>query len=385
MIDAAGAFGARTVTRNGRDLGMKILLATDAWAPQVNGVVRTLTAVSREIVAMGHRLVVVHPGMFRTFPCPLYPEIRLALGARRRVGKIIEAAAPDAIHVATEGPLGAAVRRWCLVHGCDFSTAFHTRFPEYLAERRLMPAALTYRLLRRFHAPAGAVMVATDSIRRELAAYGFTGLRPWGRGVDTALFSAREPAHLDLPRPIFMSVGRVAPEKNLPAFLSLDLPGSKVVIGSGPQLPALRQRFPQAHFLGRRDNGELAALYAAADVFVFPSRTDTFGLVLLEALASGVPIAAYPVPGPLDILADAEVGVLDNDLRAAALAALAIPRDRCRAFAAKFTWRASAQQFVANLRPTIFRAAAAQPAALLPASPIGVATVVEASPDLGGP
>lgn len=330
---------------------MRVLLASDAWAPQVNGVVRTLGEVTRELAAMGHRIAVLHPGLFRSIPCPFYPEIRLALDARRRVGTIIEAFAPDAIHIATEGPLGWAVRRWCLVHDHPFTTAFHTRFPEYLAGRNIAPMRLTYALLRRFHAPSATVMVACESLRRELLARGFANLRPWGRGVDTELFNpARRGAALDLPRPIFLSVGRIAPEKNLAAFLALDLPGSKLVIGSGPQLPALRRQFPQAHFLGRRDNGELAALYAAADVFVFPSRTDTFGLVLLEALASGLPVAAYPVPGPLDIVGKRGVGAIDEDLRAAALAALAIPREGCRAHALNFTWRASATQFLGHLQ-----------------------------------
>jgi len=331
---------------------VKLLLATDAWPPQVNGVVRTLSEVSRELCAMGHTVVTVHPGLFYSVPCPGYREIRLALGTRRRIANIIATAAPDAIHIATEGPIGLAVRRWCLAHGCLFTTAFHTRFPEYLAERALLPASLTYALLRRFHAPAAAVMVASERIGRELASRGFARLAPWGRGVDTALFDpARKGTPIDLPRPIFLSVGRVAPEKNLPAFLSLDLPGSKLVVGTGPQLAALRRQFPRAHFLGRRDNGALAALYAAADVFVFPSRTDTFGLVVLEALASGLPVAAYPVPGPLDIVGDSGVGALNEDLRAAALAALAIPRERCRAYALNFTWRASALQFLANLQP----------------------------------
>lgn len=344
---------------------VKILLATDAWPPQVNGVVRTLMAVSQEIAALGHRLTVLHPALFHTVACPFYPEIRLAIGARQRIGNILEALAPDAIHIATEGPIGVAVRRWCLAHGCAFTTSFHTRFPEYLAQRHLAPAALVYALLRRFHAPAAAVLVATGSVRQELRGRGFTKLAAWGRGVDTELFSPLcEPAELGLPRPIFLSVGRIAPEKNLPAFLSLDLPGSKVVVGSGPQLATLRRRFPQAHFLGRHDNGRLASLYAAADVFVFPSLTDTFGLVMLEALACGVPVAAYPVPGPLDVIGEAGIGVLDNDLRAAALAALAIPRQRCRAYALNFTWRASAQQLVDNLRPTGFPAAVA---AALPA------------------
>jgi glycosyltransferase involved in cell wall biosynthesis len=331
---------------------VRILLATDAWPPQVNGVVRTLTEVRRELTAMGHSVVVVHPGLFRSLPCPFYPEIRLALPLRRRIAAIIEAVAPQAIHIATEGPIGVAVRHWCLCHGRDFTTAFHTRFAEYLAQRRVLPARVTYVLLRRFHAPSGGVMVASERVRRELAARGFHNLRAWGRGVDTARFSPDcEAIPLSLPRPIFLSVGRVAPEKNLPAFLSLDLPGSKVVVGDGPQLATLRRQFPHAHFLGRRNHGDLAALYAAADVLVFPSRTDTFGLVVLEALACGLPVAAYPVPGPLDIIGDSGAGVLGEDLRAAALAALQVPRARCRARALHFTWAASAREFVANLQP----------------------------------
>jgi glycosyltransferase involved in cell wall biosynthesis len=329
---------------------VKILLATDAWTPQVNGVVRTLTEVIRELGAMGHRVNAVHPGLFRSVPCPFYPEIRLALGARRRIANIIEAFAPDAIHIATEGPIGLAARQWCLAHGHGFTTAFHTRFPEYLADRHLAPPWLTYALLRRFHAPATAIMVPSASMRHELAARGFARLSAWGRGVDPVLFNPDLRGNpLGLPRPIFLSVGRVAPEKNLPAFLSLDLPGAKVVAGGGPSLPALQRRFPQAHFLGRRSNGELAALYASADVFVFPSRTDTFGLVLLEALASGLPVAAYPVPGPLDVIGDSGAGILDENLRRAALAALTIPREPCRAHALNFTWRASAAQFLQNL------------------------------------
>jgi glycosyltransferase involved in cell wall biosynthesis len=331
---------------------VKILLATDAWTPQVNGVVRTLSQVIRELGAMGHRVNTVQPGLFRSIPCPFYPEVRLAFGVRRRMGNIIEALAPDAIHIATEGPVGLAVRHWCLAHGYEFTTAFHTRFPEYLAERRLAPPGLTYALLRRFHARASRVMVPSASVRGELSARGFVNLVAWGRGVDPDLFNpARRGDLLDLPRPIFLSVGRVAPEKNLPAFLSLDLPGSKVVVGAGPQLAALREQFPQVHFLGRRANGELAALYASADVFVFPSRTDTFGLVMLEALASGLPVAAYPVAGPLDVVGESGAGALDQDLRRAAMAALAIPREYCRAHALKFTWRASATQFLQNLQP----------------------------------
>lgn len=328
---------------------MKILLVSDAWLPQVNGVVRTLLAVVVELQRAGHDVRTITPDLFRTVPCPGYAEIRLALGGRR-VSRLIEDAQPDAIHIATEGPLGLAARRWCMKRGYAFTTAFHTRFPEYLATRIAVPERLTYSLLRWFHAPSRGVMVATESMRRELNVHGFANLRPWGRGVDTMLFAPGSRAGFgDLPRPVFVCVGRVAPEKNLPAFLALDLPGSKVVIGDGPALPEMQRRYPDAHFLGRREHRALAELYASADVFVFPSRTDTFGLVLLEALASGLPVAAYPVPGPLDIVGDSGTGVLDEDLRQAALGALAVPRERCRAHALTFTWEACARQFLDNL------------------------------------
>jgi glycosyltransferase involved in cell wall biosynthesis len=331
---------------------LRILLATDAWKPQVNGVVRTLNELTRELGLLGHEVTVIEPGLFRTIPCPGYAEIRLALGAGRRVGAIIERTQPDAVHVVTEGPIGLAARAWCMRHGLGFTTAFHTRFPEYLAERRLAPAGLIYALLRRFHAPARGVMVATPSVAAALAARGFANLRPWTRGVDHALFDpARRDEEIGFARPVFLSVGRIAPEKNLPAFLGLDLPGSKVVVGEGPHLAELRRRFPRAHFLGRRENGMLARLYASADAFVFPSRTDTFGLVMLEALAAGLPVAAYPVPGPIDVIGDSGAGALDQDLGKAALAALAIPRAQARAHALTFTWSACARQFVEQLSP----------------------------------
>ena len=329
---------------------MRILLATDAWPPQVNGVVRTLTELIRELGRLGHEVTVIEPGLFRTIPCPGYAEIRLALGVRKRIGALIERAQPDAVHIVTEGPIGLAARRWCMKHDLGFTTAFHTRFPEYLAERMVAPAWLTYALLRRFHAPARGVMVATPSVAQALAAHGFANLRPWTRGVDRDLFDpAKRDDEIGFKRPVFLSVGRIAPEKNLPAFLGLDLPGSKVVVGEGPQLAELRRRFPLAHFLGRRENGKLARLYASSDVFVFPSRTDTFGLVMLEALASGLPVAAYPVAGPLDVIGDSGAGALDDDLRKAALAALAIPHAQARAHALTFTWSACAAQFVEQL------------------------------------
>jgi len=306
----------------------------------------------RELEALGHTITVLSPDRFRTIPCPFYREIRLALNPAAKVGRVIEEAKPDAIHIVTEGPIGIAARRWCLNAGYQFTTAYHTRFPEYLAVRYIAPRRFTYSLLRRFHAPSRGVMVATESVRKELAAHGFTNLVPWGRGVDPSLFDPTMRDELpEFKRPIFLSVGRVAQEKNLPAFLSLNLPGSKVVVGEGPALASLRRRFPDAHFLGRRENGVLARLYASADVFVFPSRTDTFGLVMLEALASGLPVAAYPVPGPLDVINGSGAGVLDTNLRLAALGALDIPRELCREHALSFTWTKCAQQFLERLTP----------------------------------
>jgi glycosyltransferase involved in cell wall biosynthesis len=329
---------------------VRIALVSDAWAPQINGVVRTLSALVGELGARDHRVTAITPDLFRTLPCPTYPEIRLAVRAGPRIAELIDEARPDAIHITTEGPLGFAARRHCLKRGYGFTTAFHTRFPEYLAARFRMPLAWSYALMRRFHAPSRGVMVATDSVRRELAARGFNNLRRWSRGVDAELYDpALRGDVMDLPRPIFLTVGRVAVEKNFPAFLDLDLPGSKVVVGDGPMLGELRRRYPRAHFLGRREGQDLARLYASADVFVFPSRTDTFGLVLLEALASGLPVAAFPVPGPLDVIGTSETGVLDEDLARAAEAALAIPRERCRAHALSYTWKVSADEFIDNL------------------------------------
>lgn len=334
---------------------MKILIVTDAWHPQVNGVVRTLTTTRQELERLGHAVEVIAPDRFRTVPMPTYPEIRLALKPGARLVRMIDAMAPDAIHIATEGPLGLAARRYCLKRGVPFTTAYHTRFPEYVRDRFPVPLRLSYALVRRFHAPASAVMVATPSIEQDLIGRGFRNIKRWSRGVDTELFTpaAADPDRdfLDLPRPIFMSVGRVAVEKNIEAFLSLDLPGSKVVVGDGPQLDELKARFPGVRFVGARHGTDLARHYAAADVFVFPSRTDTFGLVLLEALASGLPVAAYPVPGPLDVVGGSDAAVLDEDLGKAALAALDIPREACRRHALRFSWSASAEQFLNNLRP----------------------------------
>lgn len=293
----------------------------------------------------------ITPDQFCSLPCPTYPEIRLAVRPGPQIGRMIAAHQPCAIHVATEGPLGWAARGFCVRNGFPFTTAYHTRFPEYVHARFRVPVALTYAVVRRFHAPAMSVMVSTQGIQDELEQRRFRNIRRWSRGVDTRLFYPRPTAFPELPRPVFLYVGRIAVEKNIQAFLDLDLPGSKLVVGDGPLLPQLRRRHSQVHFVGAKFGEDLADCYASADVFVFPSRTDTFGLVLLEALASGVPVAAYPVAGPKDVVGDAPIGVLDEDLRKAALAALDIPREQCRAYAESFSWQASARQFLANLAP----------------------------------
>jgi len=329
---------------------MKILVATDAWQPQVNGVVRTLGKVAEEARPFGVEMDFLSPAEFRTLPMPGYSEIRLALVRPGAVERRLERSRPDAIHVATEGPIGHAMRRVCMRLGVPFTTSFHTRFPDYLAERLPVPerwtTELTWAYLRRFHSAGKAVLAATPTLVTELETRGFKNVKLWPRGVDAELFRPREGATLNLPRPIFLTVGRVAVEKNLEAFLKLDLPGSKVVVGDGPMRAALQRAHPEAIFLGPRQGEALAETYAAADVFVFPSRTDTFGLVLLEALASGVPVAAFPAPAPRDVLGSAPVGVLDEDLRAACLGALEISRDDCRAFALTMTWEKSARLFV---------------------------------------
>jgi glycosyltransferase involved in cell wall biosynthesis len=275
--------------------------------------------------------------------------LRVALPNSRGIAARLEAASPDAIHIATEGPIGWAVRAYCRRRKLAFTTSYTTRFPEYIAVRSIIPASFSYAVLRHFHAAAATTMVATASLRQDLAARGFRKLGAWTRGVDTALFRPDRPAALDLPRPIFMTVGRVAVEKNLEAFLALDLPGSKVVIGEGPQKASLERKYPSARFLGEKTGAELSSHFAAADVFVFPSLTDTFGVVQLEALACGTPVAAFPVTGPLDVIADHPVGALDTDLRNACIRALAISRETCRSFALERSWENSARQFIGNL------------------------------------
>lgn len=333
---------------------MKILLASDAWAPQVNGVVRTLERVREELQARGHRFEVISPAQFRSFPCPSYPEIRLAILPARGMARRIEAAAPDAIHIATEGPIGLAIRNYCVKRGLAFTTSYHTRFPEYLSARVPLPLGWGYAFLRWFHRPSRGIMVATRSMKRELEAWGFANLVDWTRGVDTTLFRPDVPkvqALLGLPRPVHLYVGRVAVEKNIRAFLELPLPGSKVVVGDGPQRAELQAAFPEVVFVGAKQGEELAAHYASGDVFVFPSRTDTFGLVLLEALASGLPVAAFPVPGPLDIVDGTGVGALSEDLGLAVGEAIKLPREHCREQTLKYSWTACAAMFLENLQP----------------------------------
>ena len=328
---------------------MRVLVATDAWHPQVNGVVRTLTALAASARKQNVEIAFLTPEGFASVPIPTYPTLRCALPGPREVARRIEQARPDAIHIATEGPIGHMVRRYCRKYRRPFTTSYTTRFPEYVSARLPIPEAWSYAVLRRFHSAAAVTMAATPSLMAELAARGFKNLGLWTRGVDTELFRLERAIDLDLPRPIFISVGRIAVEKNLPAFLSLDLPGTKIVIGEGPQERDLRRHFPNVKYLGLLEGSALAAHLAAADVFVFPSRTDTFGVVQLEALACGVPVAAFPVTGPRDVIGKNPVGVLHEDLRTACLGALQISKQACRAFALTRSWENSAREFLGHV------------------------------------
>jgi glycosyltransferase involved in cell wall biosynthesis len=332
----------------------RILIVTDAWKPQVNGVVRTLTTVTKELQDMGHVVEVIGPDRFRTFPCPTYPDIALSVLPRRRLVRLIEAFKPDALHIATEGPLGLSARGWAKRAGFGFTTAFHTRFAEYVQARTGFPVRPIYAWMRRFHGAGQGTMVATQSLRDELSGRGFRNIRSWSRGVDLDLFKPYpRDAFAHLPGPVFAYVGRVAVEKNIGAFLGLDLPGSKVVVGGGPQLAALLRDYPNVTFTGPQYGEALARSYAAADVFVFPSLTDTFGLVILESLACGTPVAAFPVTGPKDVLisTDGKIGAVNADLRVAALDALTADRDACRRHAERYSWRACAEIFLSHLVP----------------------------------
>lgn len=328
---------------------MNILLVSDAWKPQVNGVVRTLETTREELQRAGHTVHVLSPAGGRTLPCPGYPEIRLALRPAAITRRLFDACDFDAIHIATEGPLGLAARRWCLRRGLAFTTSYHTRFPEYLRLRAPVPLALSYRYLRWFHGAAARTLVRTETQRGLLTGHGFENLEVWPGGVDTQLFHPRDKDYLCLPRPVAMYMGRIAREKNIEAFLDLALPGSKVVIGGGPAADGLRRKYPDVHFLGYRHGEELARCLAAADVFVFPSLTDTLGLVMLEAMACGVPVAAFPVPGPRDVIIDGSNGALDTDLRQAVFRALALDPVACIDYAADHSWRRCSQRFLSLL------------------------------------
>lgn len=327
---------------------MRILVATDAWRPQVNGVVRSLESMAHAAASLGAEIDFLTPKDFCCVPMPTYREIALALATPHAIRRRL-AHGYDHLHIATEGPIGLIARIVCLREGRTFTTSFHTRFPEYIQARTGLPIDWSYAALRRFHNASAGVMVATPSLARELDGRGFRRLMRWTRGVDHDVFTPSARISLDFPRPIFLYAGRLAVEKNIEAFLELDLPGTKLVAGDGPARPALEARFPDAHFLGYKTPSELAEIYAAADVFVFPSRTDTFGVVLLEALACGLPVAAYPVTGPLDVIGDSGAGVLSEELRAAALAALDIPRERARAHALTYSWENCARQFLDNI------------------------------------
>jgi glycosyltransferase involved in cell wall biosynthesis len=335
---------------------MRILLATDAWEPQVNGVVRTLTRTIAECRTMGHEVEVISPDQFKTFPLPTYPEIKLAMGAYEPVQERFKGFEPEAIHIATEGPIGLAARRICLEWKLPFTTSYHTKFPEYVSARLPLPLSAGYAYMRWFHKPSGRLMVATPTMREELTRQGFRNISSWTRGVDTQVFRpGLEPVFQDLARPVWLYVGRIAVEKNIESFLAVDLPGTKVLVGDGPQREDLIEKYPEAVFAGAKFGDELARYYSDADVFVFPSLTDTFGLVILEAMASGTPVAAFTAPGPADIIPGSGAGALapgqEAGLREACLEALKIDRTAVRAFAERFSWRASAEEFVRNLQP----------------------------------
>jgi glycosyltransferase involved in cell wall biosynthesis len=330
---------------------VKIAIVTDTWLPEVNGVVTTLRHTVEQLRAAGHELHLVEPDMgFLSLPCPGYRSIRLCLFPGRHVARLLDSIQADTIHIATEGPLGIAARRYCLKRGLDFTTCYHTRFPEYIRARAPIPLAVSYAWIRRFHRPARRMLVSTPTLAKELTERGFTNLAIWGKGVDTDLFQPRHKELLKDPRPIWMYMGRVAVEKNIEAFLNLELPGTQYVVGDGPDLEMLRQRYT-ARFTGFLKSEGLAAHVAAADVFVFPSLTDTFGLVLLEALACGVPVAAFPVTGPVDVIQQGVTGYCDPDLRKAALACLKLDGAACRRYALQHGWKQVALQFLDHMVP----------------------------------
>jgi len=329
---------------------MRVLVATDAWRPQINGVVRSLENLAAEAPSFGVHISFLAPQDFQTVPLPGYGEIRLALASPSAVKRAIAAARPDSLHIATEGPIGWITRHVCQKEGYPFTTSYHTRFPEYLAARLPVPLEWSYSALRRFHNSGAGIMVGSPTLKEKLEARGFRNLTLWSPGVDAHVFRPCIERPLSFPKPVFLFVGRLSIEKNITAFLTLDLPGSMIVVGDGPLRTRLETEFPNVHFLGTRTGEALAEVYASADVFVFPSLTDTFGIVLLEALACGLPVAAFPVMGPLDVIGRSQCGRLDMNLQHAALGALNISREKCRAYASSFTWRESTRQFIENIK-----------------------------------
>jgi glycosyltransferase involved in cell wall biosynthesis len=334
---------------------MRILIATDAWHPQLNGVVRTYTRLAEEVRTHGAEIRFVTPSDFRAYACPGYPEIQLAVPDRGRMKDLIETANVDYVHIATEGPVGWMARAYCHRAGLDFTSSYHTKFPEYANKHAGIPLSASYAVLRRFHAPSIGIMVATPSLASDLRRRGFRNLLAWTRGVDATLFRPQDVRLFGSSEPVFLYAGRVSKEKNIEAFLEADLPGRKVVVGDGPHLATLKERYSGVTFTGRKSDAELALCYASADVFVFPSLTDTFGLVILEALASGVPVAAYPVTGPIDIIEDGVSGALDADIASAARRALNLDRRAARERALNFTWSRAAKTFLENVRSAFER------------------------------
>jgi glycosyltransferase involved in cell wall biosynthesis len=331
---------------------MRIAILSDAWEPHISGVTTTVNKTIEELEKAGHHVCAIHPGRYRvTVPCPTYPQIRLVLNPYPRLRSLLKMFGPEAIHIVTEGPIGLAGRLYCRLNRLSFSTAFTTRFDEYIAMRSPIPADLIFKALRGFHSAAGHVLISSQPLKKELEAKGFSNIRLWPRGVDTNLFVPGDKAYFNFPRPVFLYVGRVAVEKNLEAFLRLDLPGTKVVVGDGPALKDFKKHYPEAKFTGAKRGETLARHYAAGDVLVFPSLTDTFGIVMLEAMASGLPVAAYPVRGPVDIVENGVTGFLDKNLRVAALKALGLSSETCRNYAMGFSWQRSAELFVNNLVP----------------------------------
>ena len=330
---------------------MKITIVTDAWAPQINGVVTTLEKMGEKLTEIGNEVMYITPEGFRTFPCPSYPSIRLALFPDRQMASMLNEFEPDAIHIATEGPLGHAARKYCIKHDVKFTTSYHTQFPEYVRLRAPIPVSWTYRYLKRFHDRAERTMVPTPSQQQRLLDREFSNVVVWSRGVDTGLFHPRDKSYIDAPRPVSMYMGRVAVEKNIEAFLEVDMPGSKYVVGDGPDLVALKNQYPEVVFTGFKRGVELAQYLAAADVFVFPSLTDTYGLVMLEAMACGVPVAAFPVTGPIDVVKHGVTGMLDNDLKKAAVEALKLKPQDCIEYAQQNSWQQCAEVFLNQLEP----------------------------------